>query len=752
MHPFPCQSAHALAPQPKEQHAYPIFCDDWGADEELLLIDGCQIYGVGNWADIADHIGNRSKEEVEKHYVQVFLEGKDGTSEGNVRASRALERKWKARRRKEAAREARARGEVPDPVRVKDETRADDESEEEEDDDDEEEELKEFDEKDRKRRSPTPIVGPNMRFYSQLSADEFQASKRRRIESLRETQAAFVPPKNAKPLVSAPTSHSELAGFMPGRLEFDLEYEQDAENLTKDMEFGRVYRFGGDLIKSEHDALGGQKAVQGQARMPPSTRGAIGSRSGTGAGGGGSSANKGTGEGQEDGAGGEGEEKEKDDEEKDEDGDMSMADADDTASVTKDKMKARLLDLDADSNAGTPAPEGTPAPTAPAAAPPTTADTPNAEASTSAAAAAATAVADAGVGGDDKPGDWDEDEADLQLKLTVLDMYNERLDRRARRKDFIFQRNLVDYRRNHAQERRRPKEERDIINRVRHFGQLQTAQDFEDFVNGLCYEDALRRTAAQLQSWRSAGITTLHEGLAFDKERDERRAKAKAIAEGGIAAISHTGVGSGPRQRLEASKAAAARQRDHSVPRDSETSTKGRNPDGLLKLGRKPPQPLDFSKDPNLALLSDAEKALCSTVRVKPAAYLTIKKQILVEHLRRKGKLSRRDCRTLFKMDVNKLGKIYDCIKDEGILDAVSKFGLAGATVDPLPGSEVAVPRPDAPEGGGGSSAGSGSTPHLNGNTPHLNGHHSAPNGSAGSPSSAGRTSPLPPARPTATA
>ena len=60
-----------------EQNTYPIFDRDWGADEELLLIQGCETSGLGNWADIADHIGNRSKEEVAEHYFKIYLESKD---------------------------------------------------------------------------------------------------------------------------------------------------------------------------------------------------------------------------------------------------------------------------------------------------------------------------------------------------------------------------------------------------------------------------------------------------------------------------------------------------------------------------------------------------------------------------------------------------------------------------------------------------------------------------------------------------
>jgi transcriptional adapter 2-alpha len=145
---------------------------------------------------------------------------------------------------------------------------------------------------------------------------------------------------------------------------------------------------------------------------------------------------------------------------------------------------------------------------------------------------------------------------------------------------------------NNAAERRRPKEERDILNRVRHFAQLQTAQDFEDFVNGLCYEESLRRTAAQLQGWRKAGVTSLHDGLIYEKEKEDRRKKALAIAEGGIAAFPHTGMASGPRQRNETAK--IARQREASVVSTGETEDKPqpvrkeRTADGGFKAGRKP--------------------------------------------------------------------------------------------------------------------------------------------------------------------
>lgn len=56
---------------------------------------------------------------------------------------------------------------------------------------------------------------------------------------------AALPPASSGPLVSAPTNH-EIAGYMPGRLEFEHEVENEAEGPVKDMEFGLVYKYGGD--------------------------------------------------------------------------------------------------------------------------------------------------------------------------------------------------------------------------------------------------------------------------------------------------------------------------------------------------------------------------------------------------------------------------------------------------------------------------------------------------------------------------
>ena len=57
----------------QEQHSIPIFTEEWGADEELLLITGLIQNGLGNWTEAAEHVGTRTKEDCERHYLQVYL-------------------------------------------------------------------------------------------------------------------------------------------------------------------------------------------------------------------------------------------------------------------------------------------------------------------------------------------------------------------------------------------------------------------------------------------------------------------------------------------------------------------------------------------------------------------------------------------------------------------------------------------------------------------------------------------------------
>ena len=51
---------------------------EWGADEELKLLEGIERYGMGNWADIAEFAGTKTLQEVETHYLTYYINPPSG--------------------------------------------------------------------------------------------------------------------------------------------------------------------------------------------------------------------------------------------------------------------------------------------------------------------------------------------------------------------------------------------------------------------------------------------------------------------------------------------------------------------------------------------------------------------------------------------------------------------------------------------------------------------------------------------------
>ena len=77
---------------------------------------------------------------------------------------------------------------------------------------------------------------------------------------------------------------------------------------------------------------------------------------------------------------------------------------------------------------------------------------------------------------------------ETELKLKILEIYNAKLDERERRKAFIIERGLLDYKRLLAVERRRPKEEREIYDAFRPFARFLSPKEHEELVRGVILE------------------------------------------------------------------------------------------------------------------------------------------------------------------------------------------------------------------------------------------------------------------------
>lgn len=82
-----------------------------------------------------------------------------------------------------------------------------------------------------------------------IEPEEFHAKKKRRLAKMDSTGPP--PPKIAP--TSAPAVH-EISGFLPGRVEFEHELDNEAEDLVKDLEFGACYEWGGgEILEDDAD-------------------------------------------------------------------------------------------------------------------------------------------------------------------------------------------------------------------------------------------------------------------------------------------------------------------------------------------------------------------------------------------------------------------------------------------------------------------------------------------------------------------
>ncbi|KAF2763204.1 transcriptional adaptor 2 [Pseudovirgaria hyperparasitica] len=449
----------------QEQHSIPIYTEDWGADEELALLEGAETYGLGSWADIADHIGGyRTKDEVRDHYLETYINS--------------------------------SKFPLPEHADINDKE-----------------------------------------LSTRIPREEFQARKKRRIEERKE-EAKNAPPATPKqkPTASVPSCH-EVQGYMPGRLEFETEYFNEAEEAVQHMQFEP-----GDGL-NEH--------------------------------------------GQE--------------------------------------------------------------------------------------------------------------EPEMHLKMTVMDIYNSRLTARVERKKIIFEHKLLEYRKNQAQDKKRTKEQKDLMNKAKPFARMMKHEDFEEFCQGLEYEHDLRLAITQLQEWRSVQIGELRAGEKYEHEKFQRQSRPPAVGQFDRMATNRNAKPAA--QTAEGPTANSLTAPNLEIPFRSSTngvitpptsvSSNGNTVNGtsLHTNGVPTPQaaniaskpkfsvqplpntvPLKFEKvaAPDLQLLTEEERELCSALRIMPKPYMAIKENMFKEALKSGGMLKKKTAKEISKIDAAKVGKLFDFFVHSG--------------------------------------------------------------------------------------
>ena len=93
--------------------------------------------------------------------------------------------------------------------------------------------------------------------------------------------------------------------------------------------------------------------------------------------------------------------------------------------------------------------------------------------------------------------------------MKVIELYNARLDERIRRKNFVVDWQILDFKKTQKEERKKTKEERDIFNSMKIFARFNKKEDHERLVNGIIKERMLREVIQQLQLFLQYGMTTM---------------------------------------------------------------------------------------------------------------------------------------------------------------------------------------------------------------------------------------------------
>lgn len=112
---------------------------------------------------------------------------------------------------------------------------------------------------------------------------------------------------------------------------------------------------------------------------------------------------------------------------------------------------------------------------------------------------------------------------DKQLKLQVLAIYSSKLDARETRKKFVLSRGLLNYRKIHTDDQNLPRDERDLVHRMRLFERFHTPMEHKRFLDDIIKAKRLRKEIAKLQMYRRIGIRTLAEAEKYELDKTRRQ-------------------------------------------------------------------------------------------------------------------------------------------------------------------------------------------------------------------------------------
>jgi len=265
------------------------------------------------------------------------------------------------------------------------------------------------------------------------------------------------------------------------------------------------------------------------------------------------------------------------------------------------------------------------------------------------------------------------------LKLQIIRIYNSKLDERERRKQFLKDWDLLDYKKNQMLEKKLPPDELDLIRRMRLFARFHTKGQHDEFLENLIKAQKLRKQISRLQFYRRMGITTLAEAEAYEldkrrrdhhkiavsqREADERLKMLKDMnsCQNASRGISRQDRSRKRRQLLEDKKGNIKEEKDCVLQSDKKDKVELDDTDNKA-FG----DDFQISDATGIELLSNKEIGLCKRLSLLPKFYLEAKKELIQKSFEA-GILNVNDPKqnALVKIDVE---------KRDGVIDFVMKSG-----------------------------------------------------------------------------
>lgn len=249
--------------------------------------------------------------------------------------------------------------------------------------------------------------------------------------------------------------------------------------------------------------------------------------------------------------------------------------------------------------------------------------------------------------------EFDSDDTDDNLlKIAAVEIYLSRVKERCFRKRIIKDYGLINVGKTELVDRSFSTIEKDLREKLKPFARLHTAEEHEQFVQGLLLEHSLKQEISDLQHYRHVGLTLKDSAKIYEtckKQRSKHLQKGSMLND--IICL------------LEDKLACQSWLQKQSIPQNMAAVCASSIP----SLGRKPATRLDISGTPGVEKLAEDEQELCSKLRLLPQAYIQYK-QMLIKENKLLGSLRLAQARTLIKIDVNKTRKLYDfCVKHNWI-------------------------------------------------------------------------------------